>query len=164
MGKRRNDRRTSRGRGLSKGGTWALLGVAVLGFAVYAAAPLWRPLFTAPPPPEALAAQGEALYTQHCATCHGPRAQGQVPGQPNGGRRADGTYLAPALNGTAHAWHHPPGQLVAYVKQGSPAPDSPMRGWAGKLSDEEVGAVLAYLQSLWPEPLRVRYRRMHGAG
>jgi mono/diheme cytochrome c family protein len=54
--------------------------------------------------------------------------------------------------------------LFKLVKDGSPAPDSPMKGWAGKMSDPEIAAVLAYIQSLWPERLRQRYRAMHDQG
>jgi mono/diheme cytochrome c family protein len=151
-------------RGLPRSWTWALVLAVALGFAGFATEPLWRPALTPALPPHELAARGAALYQQNCAACHGPNAEGQVPGQPNGGTRPDGTYIAPALNGTAHAWHHAPQMLFKLVKDGSPAPDSPMKGWAGKMSDPEIAAVLAYIQSLWPERLRQRYRAMHDQG
>jgi mono/diheme cytochrome c family protein len=77
-----------------------------------------------------------------------------------GGARPEGGYLAPALNGTAHAWHHAPDVLFRIVRDGSPAADSSMKGWAGRLGDGEIEAVLAHLRALWPEPIRERYRAM----
>lgn len=152
------------GRGLSRGWTWALVLGVVAGFGAFVLEPVWRPLLSPAPAPEVLAAEGARVYREHCATCHGPGAEGQVPAQHMGGRRADGTYIAPALNGTAHAWHHAPEALFRIVKTGSPAADSPMRGFAERLSDREIEAVLAWLQSLWPERLRARYRTMHDRG
>lgn len=111
--------------------------------------------------PEAVS-KGQALFAQHCATCHGEGAVGQNPDSPMGGVTEAGTYIAPAMNGTGHAWHHPPDALFRVVKHGSPAENSPMKGWSGTLSDAEVRAVLGYLHSLWPEELRRRYDRHHG--
>ena len=149
------------GAGLSRTWTWAAVATVALGFGAFVFEPVWQPRLFPPLSAEALAAQGATVYREHCALCHGSQAQGQVPSQPNGGQRADGTYIAPALDGTAHAWHHPPQQLFQLVKQGSPAPDSPMRGFAERLSDRQIEAVLAYIQSLWPAALRERYRGLH---
>ncbi len=104
-------------------------------------------------------AAGEALYARNCASCHGERAIGENQAHIKGGTRPGGGYWAPALNGSAHAWHHPPEGLFQIVKEGSPAADSPMRGWGGRMSDIEIHAVLAYLQSLWPQALRERYEK-----
>ena len=68
-----------------------------------------------------------------------------------------------ALNGTAHAWHHPPDGLFRIIERGSPAADSSMVGWGGRMSGEEIHAVLAYIQSLWPEQLRRRYEQAHSS-
>jgi mono/diheme cytochrome c family protein len=106
-------------------------------------------------------ARGQALFAQHCAVCHGAGAQGENPDEPMGGLKPDGGYLAPALNGTGHAWHHAPDQLFRIVKEGSPAQDSPMRGWAGKMTDADIASVIAYFRSLWPEPIQSRYSEMH---
>jgi len=161
-GARHGRARTHGGQGLSKGWTWALLAAVVAGFGAYVLEPVWAPVVRGPaPPPAERLAQGAALFRQHCATCHGDRAQGQQPAQPMGGTRTDGTFIAPALNGTAHAWHHPPRQLLNLVRNGSPAPQSPMKGWGDRLSEREIEAVLAYVQSLWPPALLARYRRMN---
>lgn len=106
-----------------------------------------------------LVARGEDLFAQNCAQCHGEKAVGENAQFVKGGTKPGGSYWAPALNGSAHAWHHPPDALFEIIKKGSPADDSPMRGLGDKLSDEDIHAVLAYLQSLWPEQLRKRYEQ-----
>jgi mono/diheme cytochrome c family protein len=104
--------------------------------------------------------QGRTLFAQNCAACHGPQAVGQLPKSPKGGIQADGTYLAPALNGNGHAWHHPNQVLFETIKHGSIAPDSPMRGFSGRLNDEEIVAVIQYFKSLWPATIRERHMMM----
>lgn len=107
---------------------------------------------------------GGNLYAKNCAVCHGVNAQGENPQQRMGGEKPPNSYWAPALNGSAHAWHHPPTMLFNIVKKGSPVENSPMRGWKGQMSDGEIHSVLAYMQSLWPDPIRLRYRQMHRTG
>ena len=140
---------------------WGLLGFAAAVFAVLA---WWVPSLKQKIP-GALPAQiqlGEVLYRRNCAICHGEAGVGEIPGKPNGGRKPDRGYIAPAHNGNGHTWHHPPDVLFEIVKSGSPARDSPMKGWKGRLNDEEIRAILAYILSLWPPDLRDRYRQAHG--
>ena len=140
---------------------WGLVGFAAAVFAVLA---WWVPSLEPKIPtgsPEQIQL-GEALFRGNCAICHGEAGMGETPGKPNGGRKPDGGYFAPAMNGQGHAWHHPPQALFEIVKNGSPASDSPMKGWKGRLKDEEIRAILAYLLSLWPSDLRQRYRQAHG--
>ena len=100
---------------------------------------------------------GEKLFTENCLSCHGSGARGENPAQSRGGQKADGSYLAPALNGTGHAWHHPNEMLFSTIKDGSIAKDSPMRGFKDKLSDDDIVAVLQYIKSLWPDEIQVRH-------
>ena len=160
-GQRQPTRNAGAHRGLSRRWSWALVLAVLAGFVGYLAWPAWWPLQRGAAPSPASIARGEQVYAASCAACHGVGAEGQVPGQPMGGTFADGTYIAPALNGTGHMWHHPPAQLLQIVRNGSPDPTSPMKGFAGRLSEPEIEAVLAYLQSLWPERLRQRYQGMH---
>ncbi|MDH4224431.1 MAG: cytochrome c [Deltaproteobacteria bacterium] len=108
--------------------------------------------------PETLAL-GKRLYEQNCQICHGEKGVGQDIKSPKGGMDADGKYLAPALNGTGHAWHHKESDLFSVIKDGSPAPDSTMRGWSGKMTDEDIRSVIGYFQSLWPDALLVYYKQ-----
>ncbi len=106
--------------------------------------------------------EGKALFQKNCAVCHGVEAVGENTAYRNGGEKPEGGYYAPALNGTAHAWHHPPDMLFRIVKKGSPAKGSPMVGFQGRMNDGEIEAVLAYLRSIWPEKISTRYAASFG--
>ncbi len=103
-----------------------------------------------------LVAQGQELYLQNCASCHG--AQGE--GQPNWKeKQADGTYPAPPHNADGHTWHHGDGTLFKYIKGGGAGMDIPnfksnMPAFENTLTDEEIIAIMTYLKSLWPEKER----------
>ena len=147
--------------GISKNFAWILAMVVLLGFALLATEPLWNQPWAANEKDDpALIAQGETLYVTNCQVCHGAKGVGQDVNQRMGGQRADGTYIAPALDGSAHAWHHPEAMLFKLIKEGSPVAESPMRGWAERMSDKEIRAVIAYFQSLWPKELLARYRKV----
>ncbi|MDH5752940.1 MAG: cytochrome c [Deltaproteobacteria bacterium] len=94
-------------------------------------------------------AQGRILYTTYCLSCHGQDAAGQVPGKPMGGVNPDGSLIAPALDRSGHAWHHPRRDLFRVIKHGSSIEGSPMKGWSDKLSDQQITAIIAYFSSLW---------------
>lgn len=106
-------------------------------------------------------ALGKTLFAKNCQSCHGLNGVGQDPTSPKGGRK-DGKFLAPAVNGTGHTWHHPPKMLFNIIKNGSLAKTSPMKGWKGKMKDKEIWAVLAYFQSIWPKNIQLRYRQAFG--
>ena len=117
------------------------------------------------PPTSAQIAQGQELFAQNCASCHGDEGVGENPRSPKGGVKDNGVYLAPALNGTGHMWHHPNTMLFNTVKHGSiakdsPAKDSPMKGFEGRLTDEEIVSVIQYLKSLWPQEIQLRHSMM----
>jgi len=96
--------------------------------------------------------KGQEVYEQNCEECHGVKAIGEDPGKPNGS-----LDTAPALNGTAHTWHHPPVFLFQKIKNRIVNKSSPMPPFSDILSDDEINAVLAYIKSLWPEDIRKQY-------
>jgi mono/diheme cytochrome c family protein len=67
---------------------------------------------------------------------------------------------APPHDDTGHTWHHPDEVLFGITKHGlvppyaPPGYDSDMPGFAGKLSDSEIRAVLAYIASHWSSEVR----------
>ena len=164
MAKSKKKSTGSRQSGLSKNATWLVLALVVVGFMAFVTEPYWNQGSggTEYAGQQAMVEDGKKIYAVNCAACHGLNAVGQDPASRMGGQRPDGTYIAPALNGTAHSWHHPPDALFSIIKNGSPAKDSPMRGFGERLDDGQINAVLAYIQSLWPPQILSRYRQMNG--
>lgn len=107
-------------------------------------------------------ALGSKVYAQQCAVCHGPNLEGQ----PNWrSRLADGRLPAPPHDETGHTWHHPDAVLFDVTKYGGaknapPGFVSGMPAFGDKLTDREIRAVLAYIKSRWPEPVRQRQARI----
>jgi mono/diheme cytochrome c family protein len=97
-------------------------------------------------------AAGAGVYAQHCASCHGARLEGQ----PNWRQRLpNGRLPAPPHDESGHTWHHTDKVLFGITKFGlvppyaPPGYESDMPPFAGKLSDEEIRAVLAFIASNW---------------
>lgn len=112
----------------------------------------------------ATVARGGEIYRQHCAACHGDRAQG-APGWQRKG--ADGKFPPPPLDSSGHAWHHPKPALARAIREGTIARGGGMPAWGGRLSDADIDAVLAWIQSRWPAELHRQWLTMHekpGAG
>ena len=111
-----------------------------------------------------LVAQGRQVYAAHCAACHGPRLEGQ----PNWRQRgADGRLPAPPHDASGHTWHHPDDMLFRITKYGVAKAanlkdyDSAMPAYEGQLSDQEIVAVLSWIQSQWPAEIRARVDRIN---
>ena len=101
--------------------------------------------------------QGAMLYAAQCASCHG--AQGE--GQPNWReRKPDGRLPAPPHDASGHTWHHPMDMLFQMTRDGMVPPLAPegyqsdMPAFGKTLSDDEIRAVLAYIESLWPDEVK----------
>lgn len=96
-------------------------------------------------------ARGRTLYDKHCAECHGVDGKG-LPGDWRV-RDAQGKYPAPPLDDSAHAWHHPTAALLYTIYAGSPGGQGNMPAWKDKLSEQEIRDVVAYIKSLWSDPV-----------
>lgn len=114
------------------------------------------------PQDKAQVARGEPLYREHCASCHGANGEGQPDWRR---RRDDGRLPAPPHDETGHTWHHPNSLLIDITRHGMIPPWAPdnyasdMPAFEGRLSDEDIRAVIAYIQSKWPpEVWEVRAR------
>jgi mono/diheme cytochrome c family protein len=136
----------------------AILAVA-LGGAVVAWAP-WRAASTrrADAGDVALVARGQAVYAQHCASCHGARREGQPDWRE---RKPDGKLPAPPHDDSGHSWHHADVQLFGITKFGLEpyAPKgyaSDMPAFKDALPDADIWAVLAYIKSRWSPENRGR--------
>ena len=102
--------------------------------------------------------RGRALYGVHCAKCHGAALQGEPDWRT---RKPNGELPAPPHDASGHTWHHSDEQLFALVKHGMsrfvpPGYKTAMPSYVGVLSDSEIRAVLAYIESTWPAEIRER--------
>ena len=100
---------------------------------------------------------GKKLFAQNCASCHGSRAEGAPQWSTPG---VDGKYPPPPLNGTAHTWHHPTAALKRTIREGTIAIGGKMPPHGGKLSEEDMEAIIAWFQSLWPDEIYNTWARM----
>lgn len=102
-----------------------------------------------------LVSQGEAVYVQHCASCHGVNLEGQPDWRQ---RLPNGRLPAPPHDESGHTWHHPDQVLFAITKNGLVPPYAPagyasdMPAFAGRLTDDGIWAVLAFLKTRWTSP------------
>jgi len=109
---------------------------------------------------------GAAIYSQHCAACHGDDLQGQPEWRR---RKPDGRLPAPPHDASGHTWHHPDAVLFGITRNGLKPPlapdgyESDMPAYGGILSDEQIWAVLAYIGSRWPPRERDHQRRIDAA-
>lgn len=104
--------------------------------------------------------EGQGLYAEQCATCHGDNLEGQ----PNWRSPDDtGVLPAPPHDETGHTWHHDSQLLFGYTKLGGQIAlaemgvsgfQSGMPAFGDALSDEEIWNILAYIRSTWPPKIQ----------
>ena len=94
---------------------------------------------------------GKFLFQGNCAACHGMNAEGTVKNWHK--KNESGKHPPPPLNGTAHAWHHSFKALAHTIRNGTQSIGGSMPSWKDKLSDEEIGAIIFWLTSLWPDEI-----------
>lgn len=119
-----------------------------------AEAPRGTPLAT--PVPYKVIAQGSQLYATNCQVCHGDKdGVGGLPPAPSHGNdghtwmHSDRNLTDIILNG--------PGEMGEMMRQGVPEDAPRMPAWKGKLSEEEIRAILAYIKTFWsPERRRMQ--------
>jgi mono/diheme cytochrome c family protein len=114
----------------------------------------------------ATVARGQAIYSTHCAACHGAKLEGQPRWrEPD----AQGRLPAPPHDASGHTWHHTDEQLFRLTKYGIavaanlPGRDSAMPRYEGVLSDEEIIAVLSFIKAEWPAETRTRHDALNRA-
>ena len=82
--------------------------------------------------------QGRAVYARDCEVCHGDARTG-----------AGATVNSPPHGRTGHTWHHADGQLKAIILGTMEYEGKTMPSFEGKITDEELDAVLEYMKAGW---------------
>jgi mono/diheme cytochrome c family protein len=103
-----------------------------------------------------MVAQGAPLYLAHCASCHGAGAAGDGPVALAG-------MKVPTLDGTGHSTHHALDELLETVAKGS-VRGGLMPAFGQVLAEDERRAVIAYIQSLWPDAAYQRWATAQDQG
>lgn len=109
-------------------------------------------------PPES---RGATVYQAQCAGCHGGPSGGQVSDVP------------PKHNASGHTWQHPDCDLLHAIRQGNAEPllvdharmappprSSPMPAFVGRLEDDEIRDVIAYIRTFWTDDQRASQRQL----
>ena len=91
-------------------------------------------------PGHARLAEGQGVYAANCAGCHGTAGDGQSE------RGSAPRPPVPPLNGAAALAQKTNAELFAAVAHGMPG--APMPAFAGRLSDEQIGAAVDYVRLL----------------
>lgn len=147
---------------LSTGIAVALMGIVALWYLEWG--PSRQPVTingtTVPPVPSLhpdRVAEGEKVYAQHCAACHGVNLEGA----PNWRiRLADGSLAPPPHDSSGHTWHHSDGLLTRITAEGGQAvygsvtSKSNMPAFGDKLTSQQIEAVLTFIKSKWNQDSR----------
>ena len=86
--------------------------------------------------------QAQVLYEENCASCHGVQGEGHV------------LLIAPALDSSEHAWHHPDEQIISIIRDGG----FQMPPVGSEMSDEQIESVIAYFKTWWTPQQRQMQR------
>lgn len=91
--------------------------------------------------------QGEILYIQYCAKCHGANLEGAANWNQS---LPDGSLSPPPHDSSGHTWHHSDELLIGIIENGGdPAYNSRMPLFKDQLSREETAAILEFIKSKW---------------
>lgn len=101
-------------------------------------------------------AQGEIIYRDNCASCHGANLEGQANWRE---QQSNGSYPASPLNENGRSWIHSGFQMFDIIKVGGStiAPrsiNSDMPAFKEKLDNKQIWAVIDYIKSRWPAKIR----------
>ncbi len=95
------------------------------------------------PRDEAVVEGGQELYEAHCIGCHGGAVGGGI------------SDIPPPHNAEGHTWHHADCLIVETVLERMDRPGYPeMPAFAGRLNEEDVRAILAYVETWWTDEQR----------
>ena len=101
--------------------------------------------------------RGHKLYNERCSSCHGLHLEGQ-PNWKN--PLPSGRLPAPPHDQSGHTWHHDDIALIDIIKLGlrpfvGETYESDMPAFGTTLRDEEIIAIISYIESTWPDRERM---------
>jgi mono/diheme cytochrome c family protein len=102
-------------------------------------------------------ALGDRIYAQQCAFCHGDRGEGQ-PGWEQ--RDGMGFYPPPPLDETGHADEHTLADHLNTLRIGGGPLGGIMPSFSDVLDEDEMYAVIAWFQDLWPDEVYASWRAL----
>ncbi|MDH3389507.1 MAG: cytochrome c [Gammaproteobacteria bacterium] len=93
--------------------------------------------------------RGQHTYVEKCQSCHGVDGVGETYTRQ---ALTDKDYImAPALDESAHAWHHTDEQLAQTIVEGSPRTARMPAGKNSGISAADAQDLVAYIKSLWTQ-------------
>lgn len=116
------------------------------------------------PDDQQIVEQGEVIYTEQCATCHGENLEGEPKWrQP----KTNGRMPAPPHDESGHTCHHSDLQLFEITKFGLASmanlkdyqTDMPI--YEDVLTDEEIIAVLSFIRAQWNNKTREQHDELN---
>ncbi len=120
-----------------------LIGVAAVGAQTPAATPNLKKMKNPVATSQASVTAGAAAYKKYCAFCHGPDAAGE-------GKLAPKDSHPPSLVDSKWDYGNTDGEIFSVIQNG--VPDSKvMKGFKGKMTDQDAWNVVNYLRSLAPK-------------
>ena len=93
--------------------------------------------------------RGQRIYVEKCQACHGVDGVGETYTRQ---ALTDKNYcMAPALDESAHAWHHTDQQLAELILEGSSRTERMTAYKNAGVSEAEARDLVAYIKSLWTQ-------------
>ena len=90
--------------------------------------------------------QGQVIYSQYCASCHGADLEGVSNWKIS---QSDGTLLSPPHDSSGHTWHHPDSLLIQIISDGGLPENGYMPAFRDILGEDEMYLVLTFIKSSW---------------
>jgi mono/diheme cytochrome c family protein len=88
-------------------------------------------------------AAGQAAYAKNCRFCHGPEAKGDGPMAPKDSHPSDLTDAKWDRGATD-------GEIFLVIQNGA-GPEMKMKGYKGRLADNDIWNIVNYLRSIGPK-------------
>lgn len=103
---------------------------------------------------QAQLSEGNEIYAENCASCHGKQAESIASWQQID---ANGIYPPPPLNGSAHAWHHSLDIMDRVIREGGKPLGGVMPGWKDILTEDQRLKAVASFQQYWSDDIYARW-------